>query len=1020
MNAIDGQGEPITIILNNVLYVPGISRNLISVTQLVLEGGSIMFTAKAATIITPGPDAREIPLHKSGTMWILPFVGHSVNAVIPESNSLNLDQWHRVMGHINHRYVMQLPSLVTGMKLLKAPGSKCTPCNVGKMKITPFPSTSPRAKYFLQRVFADTNGPHRTPDKFTDAIYVVAFLDDFSRLVKLYLSKEKSQGFNLFKQFCADIGNPAKLTIEDSKKLTTKTGRFQVETLRTDRGGEFTSNAFFEFCRDNGIKRELSIAGAHGQTGAVERVWLTLFDMARAMMAYAQLTDEFWGRAVLTACYLRNRSISRANGPPITIYELATGRKPDFRQLHTFGCRVIYCNEDTERAKTSPRGLHGIFVGYSEESKGWMVWNPATDQLKTTRNVCFFEDETIIHLRSQPPAPPIEAAHETLPPTSNLPVTPPVNLPTSKSEVTESAESNPPTSESTTTPPEAEPQLGRGHRNRVKSKKYNPEEYELDFDEPAAYQAILSNIIHNCVVFMTQAPTDFPRTPLSYKQASTTVEWAMAMKEEYQAMVSNGVWITADLPPGRKAIGCKWTFKLKLNADGTISRYKARLVAQGFTQTKGIDYDDTFAPVVKFDTLRTLISVAAKEGYQLIHDDIVTAFLHAPVDEEIYMRQPEGFEQPGEGGVKVLKLCKSIYGLKQSSRNWNLFLHGFLVSLGFEQSQADTCLYVHSRCDVYLAVAIYVDDMLFIVGCLEFYNQIHTAIAKKIKIACLGRAEFILGMHISYTDKAIHLHQAKYIDELRIKFLGSNELKPVDTPAVVRPSPSAESSQPYPDLAEYKSLVGSLIYLAVVTRPDIAFAVYKCAQTMAGPTIADWNAAKRILRYLSTRATWGPTYSGSQPLHGYSDADWAGDMETRRSTTGYVFLNNGAAISWNSRKQRSIALSTTEAEYVAGSIACQDAIHLRHLLQDLRQPVSTPTTIFGDNQGAIALAKHNNVNARSKHIDIRYHFIRETIANGHVEWTYTPTETMIADCLTKATPIQVHTSCIDAILGIKH
>jgi hypothetical protein len=498
-------------------------------------------------------------------------------------------------------------------------------------------------------------------------------------------------------------------------------------------------------------------------------------------------------------------------------------------------------------------------------------------------------------------------------------------------------------------------------------------------------------------------------TPTNYEEAAQDPNWIKATKDEYDSLIENRTWSLTSLPPGRKAIGSKWVYKIKENADGTIAKYKARLVAKGYTQREGIDFTDTFAPVVKFTTIRTLLALAALKDYSVNQMDISTAYLHADVETDLYMEQPDGFKIMGEDGQPlVCKLHKSIYGLKQAGRNWNKLLDAWLKNHNMEVSGSDPCLYVYqgTNPDDFLALGMYVDDLITIDNNPELRGALVEEMRKSFKLVDLGQAKWILGMRVSYGDGEIKVDQEKYLRDVLTRF-GMEECKQMSTPAT--PETKEEEVSHPADKQEYMSLVGSLIYLSVVTRPDISFAVGRAGQAMANPTQADLVAAKRILRYLQGTKEVAITYSrtGEPQLIGYTDSDWAGDRETRKSTTGYMFTMAGAAISWSSKRQQTIALSSTEAEYMAASSAAQEVMYLRALLLSLRHKQDGPTILYQDNQGAIAIGKDFVSNRRTKHIDIKYHYIRERVEKGDIQLQYLSTEEMIADCLTKPVGKQI-------------
>ncbi len=426
-------------------------------------------------------------------------------------------------------------------------------------------------------------------------------------------------------------------------------------------------------------------------------------------------------------------------------------------------------------------------------------------------------------------------------------------------------------------------------------------------------------------------------------------------------------------------------------------RFKARLVAQGYTQRHGLDYDETFSPVVRNETVRAVIALAAKHNLILHQMDVKTAFLNGELQEEVYMRQPEGFEV-GDGHL-ICKLRKSIYGLKQSSRCWNKKLNESLCKLNFVQSTSDPCLYVSQEGMAF--IAIHVDDLIIAADSDDHMDRIKRAIAGVFEMKDLGKLEYVLGVHVIQRDDCVWVNQAGYTHKVLEKFQMDNA-KPVSTPADPGEKLTKDDdSEPF-STELYQSAVGCLLFLSTWTRPDIAYAVGNVARFCSKPTKRHWVAVKRIMRYLCGTVNYGLCYDrGNQDeCTGYSDADWGGDIDTRKSTSGYVYKLAGAAISWKSKKQASVAISTAEAEYMALASATQEGVWLQKILEDFGEP-TVPIVIHEDNQAAIAMTKNPQYHGRAKHVSIKYHFVRDLVEQNKVKMVYCPSEDMIADILTK-------------------
>ena len=482
------------------------------------------------------------------------------------------------------------------------------------------------------------------------------------------------------------------------------------------------------------------------------------------------------------------------------------------------------------------------------------------------------------------------------------------------------------------------------------------------------------------------------------------------MKMEMDSLHSNEVWELVEPPADRKVVGSKWIFKRKVDADGTVERYKARLVAQGCTQRFGLDYEETFSPVVRFESIRSMVALGAQHKLQLHQMDVSTAFLHGELTEEVYMRQPEGFIEPGKEHL-VCRLKRSIYGLKQSPRCWNHALDGQLKKMGFNQGASDPCLYISLDSEgVTFLVVVYVDDIVLGGKSKTKMNAVKEELSQNFEMKDLGPLHHFLGAEIiqDQLTRVIWIGQPSFTEKILRKF-DMYDCKPVGTP--VNPDVrlvSGESSNDSCNQQLYQAVVGSLLYRSTKTRPDIAYAVSSVARFCACPTKEHWTAVKRILRYLKGTSNLGLLYRDNTPteITGYSDADWAGDIGDRKSTSGYAFLLGGAAISWKSNKQTCVALSTAEAEYVALSAAAQEAVWLQQLVSDLVNKSIRETTILEDNQSAICLAKNQQVHGRTKHIDIKYHFIRDMVQAGRIKQTYCASEDMVADMITKGLPIK--------------
>jgi hypothetical protein len=502
--------------------------------------------------------------------------------------------------------------------------------------------------------------------------------------------------------------------------------------------------------------------------------------------------------------------------------------------------------------------------------------------------------------------------------------------------------------------------------------------------------------------------------PATVKQAlsSDAAEmWKLAMDEEIASLIANGTWSVEQLPDGVRPIPCKWVFKIKRDAQGNIERYKARLVAKGYQQVAGVDFDEVYAPVSKHSSLRALLSIVAMDDLELHQLDVKTAFLNGVLEEEIWLDQPPGFEQ-GPAGT-ACRLKKALYGLKQAPRAWHTKLKHELEELGFVASDADPSLWVLHLNGRSVYVLAYVDDLLLAGKLLSDIQDVKGLLMSAFDARDLGEARHFIGMEIlrDRSAKSLKLVQRQYAAEVVARF-GLSDAKPAVVPLSAAVKLSRDGDEPLDvSVFPYRELVGSLMYLAVCTRPDISQAVGALARYMSAPQKQHWDAARSLLRYIRGTTGFGICFGDGGGLQGYCDADYAGDIDTRRSTTGFVFTLNGGAVSWSSRLQPTVAVSTAESEYMSAASAVKEALWLKKLLTALGRDVA-PVHMFCDNQAAIKLIKHPIASMRSKHIDVHHHFVRERVARGEVVFEYCSTSDMVADCLTKALAVGKFHSCL--------
>ena len=477
--------------------------------------------------------------------------------------------------------------------------------------------------------------------------------------------------------------------------------------------------------------------------------------------------------------------------------------------------------------------------------------------------------------------------------------------------------------------------------------------------------------------------------------------WIKAMDDEINSLRKNNTWKLEKIPRDRKVIGCKWVFKLKQIPGSKELKYKARLVAQGFSQHYGSDYNEKFAPVVRPVTLRALLVVAGKRKLFVEHYDAKTAFLNGELEETIYMRQPEGYKQ-NENEV-ACKLIKSIYGLKQAARMWNKKLDESLKKHGFQVSTADKCLYWKKVEDETIYIIVHVDDMLITSASKLLIKTTAEKLEKEFSLTNLGELSSYVGITAERDPNGIfYIHQRPYIEEI-IKKFGLEDAKVSKIPLDTGYNKVQSEEEDLADNELYQRLIGALLYLAVNSRPDISASISILSQKIKKPTKRDWTELKRVVRYLKGTKDLKLKLGGNNTdgLVGFADADWAENRTDRKSNSGFIFTLNGGAISWSCRKQTCVSLFSTEAEYIALSEASQEGIWIKRMLKDLGEEQNGPIKMLEDNQSCIKLATNDKFSNRTKHIDTKYHFVKDLIEEEIIKLEYCPTESMVADMLTK-------------------
>ncbi|GJZ83812.1 putative ribonuclease H-like domain-containing protein [Tanacetum coccineum] len=531
-------------------------------------------------------------------------------------------------------------------------------------------------------------------------------------------------------------------------------------------------------------------------------------------------------------------------------------------------------------------------------------------------------------------------------------------------------------------------------QSTVQTRRMTTSYSELGFLS-AIYEGKTHQDLHTCLFacFLSQ------EEPKRVSKALSDPAWVEAMQEELLQFKLQNVWVLVDLPKGHRAIGTKWVYRNKKDERGIVIRNKARLVAQGHTQEEGIDYDEVFAPVARIEAIRIFLAYASYMGFTVYQMDVKSAFLYGQIEEEVYVCQPPGFEDPDHPD-KVYKVVKALYGLHQAPRAWYDTLATYLLSNGFQRGQIDQTLFIKSHKGHILLVQIYVDDIIFGSTKKELCEEFEKLMKDKFQMSSMGELTFFLGLQVQQKKKGIFISQDKYVHEILKKF-NYTDVKSASTPTDLERPLVKDADADDVDEHLYRSMIGSLMYLTA-SRPDIMFAVCACARFQVSPKTSHLLAVKRIFRYLKGKPSLGLWYSKDSPLElvAYTDSDYAGATLDRKSTTGGCQFLGNRLISWQCKKQTVVATSTTEAEYVAAANCCGQVLWIQNQLLDYGYNFMN-TVIYIDNTSTICIIENPVQHSKTKHIEIRHHFIRDCNTKKLIQMAKIDTQLNVADLLTK-------------------
>lgn len=1003
------------LLLKDVYLAPELGSNLLSFDRITGAGCSILAAGNTAKIINKLGDVIGVANKRNKLYFFDSYMARTVscaNANVSESvtGTKLAEKWHRMLGHVNYADLRVLANkqLLVGIPqtIGKAPAA-CDVCLESKFSNLPHSTTRTRATSVLEIVHSDVN--FVSPKGVNGEIGFVSFVDDFSRLVRIYCIKSKIEVPDKLMHFVNTMSN-----LTDCK----------VKKLRCDRGTEYLNKRVHEFCSTRGITILPSPANVHELNGTAERYNRTVMNRARCLLKDAGIAKSFWPECVKTATYLGNRLLANTREQK-TPFELVFGRKPNVSNLKLFGCRVfIRIPENRRKFKVDPKAEEGILVGYSDTGYRVLVGrsvketpyvrlaeqHPRREQ-NSENNL---EEEQIVSEEEQNPEVRLfsnyESSDEEHEASPNAVSTDPIV------EIRQNEEEP--------TPQDDHEDIGEAHQENPHDDTQHLENEEIETNSdadndqsrqedgrPNRNRKMPSR--YNDYVIAAKMCT-IAYAPQTFKEAVNgpdSVKWKLSMDEEMENMKTNDVWELVNPPINCKVVPLKWVYRVK-----SSGKFKSRVVAVGFRQPFK-ENEETYSPVATIATLRVILSLSCHNGFVVHQMDVEGAFLNGEVRGEVYVGQPKGYDT-GDG--KVFKLRKALYGLRESPRAWYDCFHSFMIESGFQVSDYDSCLYVKFVNGVLLGLILYVDDLLVFSQNEALVLETKNSLRGRFRMTDLGPIKNYLGISVEYDVglRTMKLSQSNYIQSLANKYQVA-DMRTCKTPMEKNLNlPCTMQCDDY--VSDYRKLIGALLFVGTGTRPDVLFAVNYLSRFQKCATKVHFRYALRVLKYLQETKDLRLCFHGktNRVIETYADADWAADSSDRKSTGGILIRVFGNPVVWSCRKQSSVTRASTYAEYVALADAVSELLPVLGVLGSLKVAPSGPALVFEDNSGAVVLAQKGKFTKRAKHIEVAYHFVADYVAKGIIRVVKIDSKNQLADILTKALGCEKFTQ-LRAALSIK-
>ena len=988
-------GKECNVTYTHALHTPSLNANLISISAFDKAGLTTTFS-NGEGIIRKADGTVVLAGRNVNGMYILETIDDTPLAMRSVSQPTSLEQWHRRLTHCSPLTIQEMAknNLVDGLELSgTVVTGKCEDCILGRQTRRPFDGETEKDLDPLDLVSFDLWGPSRVQSA-GGKVYMMMIVDAGT-----------STKYGAYLQDKSDTSTIAGL---DAFRITaeTITGK-KIRRLRTDRA--FESAAWKEYCHTHGIIHEFTAPYSSAQNGLAERAIRTTLDDVRTLLSDSGLSHSFWAEAAAYSIDTRNLIPSRRHPARIPL-EAFTSKRQDISHLRTFGAKC-WAKVPTALggSKLDPRSVECRFLGYTTGRGNYKVQDIVSHRVFVSRDVVFEEGQphrTSASVGENIPIFETDIINNPL----NNPLTDKEPDPTTIDSITAHQGPDPinhdpvdPINQNSINPvnqnpvdpniavisePRRSTRIAQPSNAALQSREYREREaigrnQGLDWatsDNRSQANVTIDGLAddHGNVIACLNETKASHNIPKSYRHAMATDpdRWIVPMKVEMETLKSKHTWDLVKPPPGANIMDSMWVYDIKWDGEGNRIKDKARLVGKGYTQQLGVDYNETWAAVTRLESVRMTAAVAAKYNLKLWRIDFVGAYLNSLTKEDIYMKQPEGFVEPGYEDY-VAKLVHTIYGTMQGAHDWYETLSTTFDKLGYTTSRADPCVRFKEGNGKYTITDTYTDDIFGASKDDEEIKERKGEIGKVWDIKDVGETEYFLGMRVQQDLQigTIRLTQRPYWEHVLTRFHMDN-VTPRNTPLPVgiilenNMSPKSDSEKKEMDGKPYRSLLGSVMWGQLATRPDLSFSVSLLARFQANPGIEHWRALLHVVGYIKNTIDYGLTYSRDHDISptAFVDADYGGCRDTRRSTSGYVFTMAGGAVTWSSKRQATVALSTVEAEYVAMSRCAQQMSWMHSWLDEVKVKYSLPGLIKGDSRGAIALTKNTKDHGKVKHI----------------------------------------------------